>query len=119
MEMAAPDPAPNLQKVEKTIPFESDLTLVKGIGERRATQLKELGINSLDELAKVSANDLAKDLGDFSENYQDWYGLQAQKNKTIRFRKGNITSSITVIIELCFFFPIALEHLKTRFSSRL
>jgi predicted flap endonuclease-1-like 5' DNA nuclease len=39
-----------------------ELTRVKGIGEKRATQLKALGINSVDELAKISAEDVAKKL---------------------------------------------------------
>ena len=39
-----------------------DLTQVKGIGEKRATQLKALGINSVDDLAKASAKTLAAKL---------------------------------------------------------
>jgi predicted flap endonuclease-1-like 5' DNA nuclease len=39
-----------------------DLTQVKGIGEKRATQLKTLGINSVDELANASAKDIAEKL---------------------------------------------------------
>jgi predicted flap endonuclease-1-like 5' DNA nuclease len=39
-----------------------ELTQVKGIGEKRATQLKALGINSVEDLAKVSAEDIAKKL---------------------------------------------------------
>jgi predicted flap endonuclease-1-like 5' DNA nuclease len=35
---------------------------VKGIGEKRAAQLEALGINSLSQLASVSAEDLARDL---------------------------------------------------------
>jgi len=38
------------------------LTRVKGIGEKRVAQLKALGINSLDELAKASADEIAKNL---------------------------------------------------------
>lgn len=39
-----------------------ELTKVKGIGEKRAEQLKTLGINSIEELAKTSAKDLATKL---------------------------------------------------------
>jgi len=39
-----------------------ELTRVKGIGEKRATQLKDIGINGIDELAKASAEDIAKSL---------------------------------------------------------
>ena len=38
------------------------LTQVKGIGEKRAMQLKALGINSVDDLSKASAKTLAKKL---------------------------------------------------------
>ncbi|UCF45447.1 MAG: hypothetical protein JSW44_02095 [Candidatus Bathyarchaeota archaeon] len=38
------------------------LTQVKGIGEKRATQLKALGINSVEDLAKASAKTIAKKL---------------------------------------------------------
>jgi len=39
-----------------------ELTQVKGIGEKRATQLKALRINTVDDLAKASAKDIAKKL---------------------------------------------------------
>jgi predicted flap endonuclease-1-like 5' DNA nuclease len=39
-----------------------ELTQVKGIGEKRAKQLKALGINSVDEIANTSAKTLAKKL---------------------------------------------------------
>jgi predicted flap endonuclease-1-like 5' DNA nuclease len=50
----APTPPPAVPTIE--------LTRVKGIGEKRATQLKALGINSVEELAKISAEDVAKKL---------------------------------------------------------
>jgi len=39
-----------------------ELTQVKGIGEKRAMQLKALGINSADDLAKASAKTVANKL---------------------------------------------------------
>jgi predicted flap endonuclease-1-like 5' DNA nuclease len=39
-----------------------ELTAVKGIKEKRAEQLRALGISSVEELAKASAEDLAKKL---------------------------------------------------------
>jgi len=39
-----------------------DLTQVKGIGEKRAMQLKALGINSVDDLSNASAKSVAKKL---------------------------------------------------------
>jgi predicted flap endonuclease-1-like 5' DNA nuclease len=38
------------------------LTMVKGIGGKRAEQLEALGINSVQDLAKASAKDLASKL---------------------------------------------------------
>ena len=38
------------------------LTQVKGIGEKRAVQLKTLGINSVEDLSKASAATVAKQL---------------------------------------------------------
>ena len=42
--------------------IELALTQVSGIGGKRATQLKALGINTVDDLAKASAEDIAKNL---------------------------------------------------------
>jgi predicted flap endonuclease-1-like 5' DNA nuclease len=39
-----------------------ELTQVKGIGEKRAAQLKALGINSVEDLAKASATAIARRL---------------------------------------------------------
>ncbi len=50
------------EKTETAIeaaPTVVELTEVKGIGEKRAEQLKALGINSVEDLAKASAKDLA------------------------------------------------------------
>ena len=48
--------------VEHFQPPRSRLTKVKGIGEKRSTQLKTLGINSIEDLAKASPKDLAAKL---------------------------------------------------------
>jgi len=49
-----------------------DLTQVKGIGEKRATQLKALGINSVDGLSKASAKAIAKKLKISPKTVQKW-----------------------------------------------
>jgi len=49
-----------------------ELTQVKGIGEKRATQLKALGINSANDLAKASAEDIAKKLQISSKITKKW-----------------------------------------------
>jgi predicted flap endonuclease-1-like 5' DNA nuclease len=47
------------ETVIEAAPKVVELTEVKGIGEKRAEQLKGLGINSIENLAKASAKDLA------------------------------------------------------------
>jgi predicted flap endonuclease-1-like 5' DNA nuclease len=53
-----------LAKMETKI----ELTAVKGIKEKRADQLRALGINSVEKLANASAEDLAKKL-----NISSWF----------------------------------------------
>ena len=48
--------------ITEATPPVSELTKVKGIGAKRADQLKALGINSIRDLANASAKDLAKKL---------------------------------------------------------
>lgn len=62
-------PATTVQAVQeemvsqKTVPSKAwELTEVKGIGAKRAEQLKALGITSVEDLAKASAEDLAAKL---------------------------------------------------------
>jgi predicted flap endonuclease-1-like 5' DNA nuclease len=59
MEKAAIQEAPT---VTTSATATMELTQVKGIGEKRATQLKALGINSVDELANASAETIAEKL---------------------------------------------------------
>jgi predicted flap endonuclease-1-like 5' DNA nuclease len=69
-EMSMPPPAPvtealKEEKVETVIevaPPEPELMKVKGIGEKRAQQLKSLGISSVEDLANASAKDIAEKL---------------------------------------------------------
>jgi len=50
------------------------LTEVKGIGERRAEQLKGLGINTIEDLAKASAKELASELKISPKITEKWIG---------------------------------------------
>jgi predicted flap endonuclease-1-like 5' DNA nuclease len=63
---ATPTTSPQMAKEEKelTAPPQVglELTEVKGIGVKRAEQLKALGILSVEDLAKASAKDLASKL---------------------------------------------------------
>ncbi len=49
-----------------------ELTQVKGIGEKRATQLQALGINSVDDLSKASAKTVAKKLKISPKTVSKW-----------------------------------------------
>ena len=48
--------------IEQPQPVTPSLTEVKGIGPKRETQLKALGINTIEDLAKASPEDLASKL---------------------------------------------------------
>jgi predicted flap endonuclease-1-like 5' DNA nuclease len=62
MPVVAPIPVPLPAPPEAPATPTIELTEVKGIGEKRAAQLKALGINNIDELAKASAEDIATKL---------------------------------------------------------
>jgi len=55
-------PVQPVQSVQSVQSPELGLTDVKGIGEKRAAQLRVLGITSVEDLAKASADDLAAKL---------------------------------------------------------
>ena len=67
-EMPTPSPVTEVMKEEKVetvvevAPQKMELTKMKGIGEKRAEQLKALGISSVEDLAKASVEDLAEKL---------------------------------------------------------
>ena len=68
IETTAPPTVETVREEEKPaaitepMPPDSELTKVKGIGVKRADQLKALGINSIRDLANASAKDLAAKL---------------------------------------------------------
>ncbi|MBS7621565.1 hypothetical protein KEJ32_05580 [Candidatus Bathyarchaeota archaeon] len=57
---------------EITVPSGTPLTKVKGIGEKRSEQLKALGINTVEELAKASAKEIASKLKISPKITQTW-----------------------------------------------
>lgn len=76
---APPPSAPSMPAVQESVTAEAQavqvveqpaptvttvraLTEVKGIGEKRAEQLKAIGVNSVEQLAEASADDLAAKL---------------------------------------------------------
>jgi predicted flap endonuclease-1-like 5' DNA nuclease len=58
MEKTETDAQSSIDTVELVVP-QSELTKVKGIGDKRAAQLKAIGINSLEDLAGASSVDVA------------------------------------------------------------
>ena len=69
IQLAAPQAA---EPIPAVIVVESPLTKIKGIGEKRANQLNALGINTVDELAKASAQDIANSLKISSKIVDKW-----------------------------------------------
>lgn len=57
-EVAEPKPI----AITETIPRRLRLTKIRGIGDKRAGQLKSLGVNNLEDLANASPKDLASKL---------------------------------------------------------
>jgi len=57
-----PEPVVQAEPVVEVKPSSAGLLEVKGIGEKRAEQLRTLGINTVEDLAKASAKDLATKL---------------------------------------------------------
>lgn len=51
-----------IEPVAEAAPPQPELTKIKGIKEKRAAQLKALGINTIEDLAKASAKDLGTKL---------------------------------------------------------
>jgi hypothetical protein len=65
-----PQPAATMETPAMTKALE--LTEVKGIGGKRAMQLKAIGINSVNDLAEASAEDIAKKLQISSKITKKW-----------------------------------------------
>jgi predicted flap endonuclease-1-like 5' DNA nuclease len=63
-----PAPAPSSAPITPIL----ELTRVKGIGEKRAAQLRALGINGVDELAQASAKDLVEKLKISPKMVEKW-----------------------------------------------
>ncbi len=58
--------------VEPPAPVENALTEVKGVGPKRAAQLNAQGINTVDDLARASPENLANNLGVSPKVTQKW-----------------------------------------------
>jgi len=76
-----PTPAPTIpatitkeETATEAAPGVAPLTEVKGIGEKRAEQLKGLGINTIEDLVKASAKELASELKISPKITEKWIG---------------------------------------------
>lgn len=82
-QLIAPIPAMTPTSIEVSIPLKSELLAIKGIGEKRATQLKELRINNISDLANASPEDLARNLTISPKITQKWVkSAKELQNKT-------------------------------------
>jgi len=73
MQEYTPTPLPAPTPVgAQPAPLKSELMEVKGIGEKRAAQLQALGITRVDDLARASAEDLARGLTISPKITQKW-----------------------------------------------
>ena len=68
----APIPLPNPAPTKSLPSAKKELLIIDGINERTASKLEELGINNIDDLAKASAENIAKDLKFDVSTVQKW-----------------------------------------------
>ncbi|MDX1813356.1 MAG: helix-hairpin-helix domain-containing protein [Candidatus Bathyarchaeia archaeon] len=68
----APIPVPNPSLIEHPSLVKEELLTIDGINEKTASKLEELGINDIDDLAKASAENIAKDLKVDLPTVQEW-----------------------------------------------
>lgn len=80
-QLAPPVPVMTLPAPEAAAPLKSELTVIRGINEKRAAQLNEAGITSIDALANASADDLAKILMISPRITRMWIGTAKKLKK--------------------------------------
>ena len=74
--------APTLESTASPAPIaKSDLTLIRGINEKRADQFKANGINTIQDLSTASAEDLAAKLGVSPKIVKMWVGSAKKRAK--------------------------------------
>jgi predicted flap endonuclease-1-like 5' DNA nuclease len=67
-----PIPVPTPSPIEQPPSPKKELLIIDGINEKIASQLEKLGINNIDDLAKASAENIAKDLKVDLSTVQKW-----------------------------------------------
>ena len=74
--------SPTLESTTSPAPIaKSDLTLIRGINEKRADQFKANGINTIQDLSTASAEDLAAKLGVSPKIVKMWVGSAKKRAK--------------------------------------
>ena len=76
-------PAMTPPAAEQAPPLKSELFAIKGIGEKRVAQLKALGINRVDDLAKTSPQYLADNLSISPKITQKWVENAKERQKQL------------------------------------
>jgi predicted flap endonuclease-1-like 5' DNA nuclease len=79
--LAAPVPVITLPAPKAAAPVKSELTVINGINDKRAAQLRHAGITSLDALANASADDLAEILMVSPRITRMWIGTAKKLKK--------------------------------------
>ena len=80
-QVIAPVPVLASPPVETSSSLKSELAAIKGINEKRAAELRAIGINSIDSLANASAEDLAKNLMISPKITRMWIGSAKKLKK--------------------------------------
>ncbi len=80
-ELATAAPAIPVAIEAPAAPTQSELVTLKGINAKRAAQLNAVGISNLEDLAKASADDLAKALAVSPKITRMWIGSAKKQKK--------------------------------------
>ena len=80
-QLVVPIPAMTPPASEAQAPMKSELTAIHGINEKRAVQLNEFGISTIDALANASADDLANRLAVSPKITRMWVGSAKKLKK--------------------------------------
>jgi predicted flap endonuclease-1-like 5' DNA nuclease len=81
-QLIAPMPFMTPSTPQIQTPLKSELTAIHGINEKRAAQLQELGIGSINALANAHADDLAKNLTISPKITRMWIGSAKKQKQT-------------------------------------
>jgi predicted flap endonuclease-1-like 5' DNA nuclease len=80
-QLIAPIPVPTPSSIEHPSIPRKELITINGINKKTALQLKKLGINDIDDLAKASANKIAKNLKVDLPTVQKWISSAKELRK--------------------------------------